>query len=557
MRNLNTRRFILVYLCILFALRKTILVNFDRLLWREEATKREFDERVKMFEPTVNTSLTAPAKIRELIALRHQDGRERLVPSNYRKPFVFLGFGIPAKGTPVDESRTLLFLYSQGTVIWTGLKGSVFALNVTSCLVGTSRFPVIYDADGVYTCAVERTLMKGENLTLTVSIPPWKSEPPVQENQAVMRYLARYTKLEDGSIVLESDVQWNDGMMQKPPTRAEGRYKVCMMTQEKIFPQYIPEWIDYHRRIGVDYVYIYDNQANSNLSRIYQDMPDVEIVNWPWKKSQIQAQNHFLLIGRRHCQWGVLIDVDEYLMIRPTVPVTKEPPLKRLLRMKRELQDYSQIRVTSIALGSSGNVYRPREPMAEAYWHLSSLQDNLTKPIVWIGHTIPDSYVHHVRMAPGYYSMQTPSALDDKKFTDIALCHMKYRSWEDYVVKGKGDRNSFHVEKWSVPSGLTIHQPNRFHLGIHNLGVFLEFRKLWRRFIVRGKPPPELAPYDEVQFRYKRVNKPGFAWKRRRINQTTILLETLVEKERQFRKLKQWEIEKLKRFAALNKEVDL
>lgn len=507
--------------------------------------------------------LRRPPKIDDPFRRERIGGQERLVPDDIVHPFVFSAVGFLArKEKNATYPAVLLFLYSQGTLSWTGPENGSFNMNVTSCLVGKERFPIIFNANGLYTCSVPKPLSLGEKLSLVVPPTVWEVEPDSERNKTIMEYMSSMPKLEDGSFVLDSDVTW-DGKFELSIGPEEARYKVCMMTQEKVFPEYIPEWIAYHRRIGVDYVYIYDNCPDKKISRMFANEPDVEVVYWPWSRSQIQAQNHFLLVGRRRCQWAVMIDVDEYVMIRPSAPENgsrfgrNEKPLKRYLRKQREPHDYSQIRLMSVALGSSGHIYRPREPIAEAYWHISNIQDNLTKPIVWLGHTMPDSLVHHVRMAPSYYSHTTKSMLEPSNPEDIGLCHMKYRSWEDYVRKGQGGRNSFQVRDWTFSTSWSIHSPSTNHIMKRNAGTFVEFRNLWRRVMTTEVEPPELEATNTMEDRYSRIVRPGFAWKRRRGLDTSTLVKTIVEKEKYFRKVKDWEIAKQDRLKKMGIEVEL
>lgn len=509
-----------------------------------EEDSRSEEDCLRTSKLVFDRALRPPPPIARLLPERHSDGRERFVPDDFQRLFVYSAVAVPAGAAKTNGAKALLFLYSQGTVIWSGLSNSVFRFNVTSCLVGKHRIPITHEANGVYACAIDENLKEGEGLSLIISPEVWLQEPSIDERRVFMERLAGLDELEDGSFIVESDVKWEEYMKETLHNEGEGRYGICMMTQEKNFPEYIPEWIAYHRRIGVDYVFIYDNQAVGKLTEIYRDAADVEIVNWPWQRSQLQAQNHFLLTGRRRCEWVLLIDVDEYLVIRPLRPGCKEQPLKRYLRLKRERWDISQIRVTSIALGSSGHIYRPRGPMAESYWHKANLQDNLTKPIVWIGHTLPNSFVHRVEVAPGYYSETSISALDELGSIEIALCHMKYRSWEDYVLKGRGGRNSFHVDEWSYSSNWSVHSPNANHLTIRNADIFVEFRRLWRRLIMRDIQAPELRPPNEANLRYERVKRVGYAWKRRRSLGNTTLHKAIIEEEKCLRKLKQWEINK-------------
>lgn len=62
-------------------------------------------------------------------------------------------------------------------------------------------------------------------------------------------------------------------------------------------------------------VYIYDNGVGDvEIEKAFLGRDTVEVVIWPWVKSQQIAQAHFLRAGRRRCEWTVLCDMDEWVM---------------------------------------------------------------------------------------------------------------------------------------------------------------------------------------------------------------------------------------------------
>lgn len=509
----------------------------------EEDLHIEKGKSLIMSSKIVQPDLVKPPPLATLLPKTHRDGRPFLVPNNHMEPFVFAALAHPAKDPVTNMPLTLLFLYTQGTALFSGRRYDYANLDVTHCIAGEERYPVIHGSNGVYACAVDRDLKFGEKLTVLFSSKIWKRRAP--KNKVFMKEVESQVKnlmqLQDGSYTVPTDVIW-EGQIDPPQEDKEGKYRICLITQEKVFPEYIPEWVAYHRRIGVDYVYLYDNNAAANLSQLYADRDDIEVVHWPWERSQIQAFNHFLVAGRRRCQWVIFSDIDEYISIRPYANDVTEKPLKRYLRELRDTRDVSQIRLTQVTLGSSGNVQRPRMPMAEAYWHLAHSQDKLTKAIVYISHAMPDSLVHFAVMAPSYFTSKTTSFIDDGgEIERIGMVHMKFRSWSDYVKKAHGGRNSFHVNLWKHGENWTIHEPIREHLSINNGREYLEFRNLYRRYMTTGIETPELAPWDEWERRTKLVKMDGWAWKPRKQFGNTTLHLAIVEHEKWFGPVQSWE----------------
>ena len=55
------------------------------------------------------------------------------------------------------------------------------------------------------------------------------------------------------------------------------RWKFCMVTQIAPFAEYLPQWVMYHRRIGIDRVYVFDNGSKHNISQLLASKTDVEV----------------------------------------------------------------------------------------------------------------------------------------------------------------------------------------------------------------------------------------------------------------------------------------
>lgn len=93
------------------------------------------------------------------------------------------------------------------------------------------------------------------------------------------------------------------------------RYEVCVVTQVKPFARLLPAWVEYHARLGVDHFYILDNGAPDDIGAILGERRNVEIVEWLWEKTQVQALSYVLHAARGRCEWLMAIDVDEYVLV--------------------------------------------------------------------------------------------------------------------------------------------------------------------------------------------------------------------------------------------------
>lgn len=83
--------------------------------------------------------------------------------------------------------------------------------------------------------------------------------------------------------------------------------------------RYIREWVLYHLSIGMDRIIVYDNESTDDTPAILNDLaqkyPVTRIV-WPSvqrKSPQRSAYNDAVGLVK-HCEWGLFIDIDEFIV---------------------------------------------------------------------------------------------------------------------------------------------------------------------------------------------------------------------------------------------------
>ncbi|XP_038064870.1 uncharacterized protein LOC119735236 [Patiria miniata] len=140
---------------------------------------------------------------------------------------------------------------------------------------------------------------------------------------------------------------FNITLRRLPGTDAYRNIKACATSNEKHFlamctmvksvDAFIPQWLDYHRYLGVQHVYIYDNDkpAQSTLQTSLQNYIKAGFVTLiPWAHStsvnktylevQIAHENDCIWRHKHDVDWMIKIDVDEYIQPmdarRPRIP---------------------------------------------------------------------------------------------------------------------------------------------------------------------------------------------------------------------------------------------
>jgi Glycosyltransferase family 92 len=433
-------------------------------------------------------------------------------------PYAYAALAIPCSG-PTCTIR--LFIFTQGIA----LERHGWDIPVAGCRVGRDVYPLRKGVSGVYECVVPRNISMNEPITAIMERNDHVHDMElggriVEDVDSLVDHndflrlpsdLVMHATLAgmplDGFRMARSNVSWKGQLDGPSPILAEkhtqeARYEMCVMTQEKAFPEYIDAWLDYHRRVGVDMFYIYDNHAPMDLRAKYGSSrpDDVEVVYWPWVKSQLQAQNHFLVLAKRRCEWVILIDVDEYVMVdeRSLGLFSRQPPhahLKHFLRSMRRRR-FGYVQFPEVFMASSGWHHRPKKvPMPEAYIHRRDEYFLSTgKFAVAIDCAKVDSKVHNVTLVEGaraWLPARPHLAINaTQPYGHGVIVHFKHRSWEDWVQKGRAGRNSIMVKEWSVAGQREVASPDPGHLNMTAMVEYTAFRTYWRSVMAETVEEP-------------------------------------------------------------------
>lgn len=96
---------------------------------------------------------------------------------------------------------------------------------------------------------------------------------------------------------------------------------VAIARDEKPF---LDEWLLYHRTIGVDRVFLYDDEPDLSLGNFCSPHRDYVTViplhdrckKWPGSCRQLKAYNHSLAHFLPDYRWAAFLDVDEFIVLR-------------------------------------------------------------------------------------------------------------------------------------------------------------------------------------------------------------------------------------------------
>ncbi len=84
---------------------------------------------------------------------------------------------------------------------------------------------------------------------------------------------------------------------------------------------YLKEWIEFHKIIGIEHFYLYNNFSSDNYLEIlapYIDAGDVTLIDWPIPQGQMSAYQDCFNKFRDNTNWLAFIDIDEFIIPNST-----------------------------------------------------------------------------------------------------------------------------------------------------------------------------------------------------------------------------------------------
>ena len=93
------------------------------------------------------------------------------------------------------------------------------------------------------------------------------------------------------------------------------KYDYAIVAIVKNEAPYIKEWIEYHKKVGFQKFYIYNNNSTDNIEAVlseYIKQGIVDLINYPGEKRQCFAYNDAVEKHRYDCKYIAALDLDEF-----------------------------------------------------------------------------------------------------------------------------------------------------------------------------------------------------------------------------------------------------
>lgn len=217
------------------------------------------------------------------------------------------------------------------------------------------------------------------------------------------------------------------------------KYVISLCCINKDENEYLEEWIKYHRKIGVDHFYIYDNGSKVPLKDTLSEqikMKQATVIPYPGIGQQTGAYDHCLQHFGKKSKWIGFIDMDEFI-----VP---KKPLGDLKTLLKDYERYGGLGINWQVFGSSGQLRKTTRPQIERFTLRSETHsevNNHIKSIVQPEFTISVSVdCHHFvykrnKFCVNENFLPITNAFSPCSTDKIQLNHYYCRSLEEYNEK--------------------------------------------------------------------------------------------------------------------------
>jgi hypothetical protein len=148
-------------------------------------------------------------------------------------------------------------------------------------------------------------------------------------------------------------------------TKTSPQYYLAVCAIAKNEGPYFGEWIEWHRNLGVEKFYIYDNESTDDTKEIlapYVESGLVEYTFFPGERQQLAAYDDCLEKRRLDARGSAIIDLDEFI-----VPV-KDKTIPDFLR---RFENFPAVEINWLIYGSGGAEKKEAGGVMERFKHHS------------------------------------------------------------------------------------------------------------------------------------------------------------------------------------------
>ena len=204
-------------------------------------------------------------------------------------------------------------------------------------------------------------------------------------------------------------------------------YHLAICTMFKNEAPWVREWLEYHRLLGFEHFYRYDNESNDgtlNVLQPYVERGIVKIIPWEnipercdpratdFSCYQLTAFNNCIQRTVGIVDWLAVIDIDEFI-----VPVKSKESFHALLKKLLQYPDEKKgkyigsLKMSWIVYGTSGVWEIPTGKLMTESLYMRALKDYKTHYLTKCLHrpeAVADCCVHDAKLKKGYIEKKVP-----------------------------------------------------------------------------------------------------------------------------------------------------
>lgn len=227
-----------------------------------------------------------------------------------------------------------------------------------------------------------------------------------------------------------------------PPKNSDRKYGIAIVAIAKNEREYIEEWVKYHKLIGVEKIFLYNNGSTDDTTKIlkpYIKSDYITLIDFPGTGKQLPAYNDALKKYAYLCKYMAFIDVDEFLYVydhKSLYNVIEEIMAKDL--------NAGGVAVNWRMFGSSGYISKPEGGVLENFLWRAKEQGKgnaCIKTIVCPQYVFEYAHPHYPTYIFGKYSIDETGKRVDNWYnpTDelhlIRINHYFTKSKEEWIKR--------------------------------------------------------------------------------------------------------------------------
>ena len=224
-------------------------------------------------------------------------------------------------------------------------------------------------------------------------------------------------------------------LLSTPEPAGPFRYELAAALRFKNEASYLAEWIEYHRALGIEHFYLYNNNSTDDFRSVLAPHVETGLVtlyDWTEVPASPAADLHCVNRHRQEARWIAFIDADEFLF-----PL-QQRDLKQILRA---YEDYPALAVNWIYFGSNGLQERPAGGVLENYTRRASVPNRHVKSIINPRKVIKYGNSHHWLYSGGACAVNTSRTPVVGSFSEpgvidvLRINHYYSKSREEFMAK--------------------------------------------------------------------------------------------------------------------------